>query len=354
LDIASRIQLEKDIDHIIVEGLTKILASQNSPKKNKSKAAANNLHKKQREIPETEQVVDGFLKQKVFYSFFPTVTLFLEQEPISNLAMNLDVNYRQVNQKNYNEIGETGKTLKELIFIQDDNSFQNSPIDLIFYKKKIQLENSQSCNYLANVASMSYCKLNSTMFKQHCDTDIDKSAYNLELLLCMKNLTAQFVTKKEYQKLLFILGFKNYNSNLICQNYEAILTLFKDFDTATEVNFKDMLKELQFPFIYNESTDIAENRQDFKDFFSCLTKIRCAVIEGAHRCESACRLLHGYQLGDPIPLVSKNIVLPSGCTLFKKVQTNVYYPKDDNMGFNKFVRTKLKGISKKISEQKNY
>jgi predicted protein tyrosine phosphatase len=128
---------------------------------------------------------------------------------------------------------------------------------------------------------MSSCKLRPDRFKQNTDEDIDNSAYNYELLVCMKNMTAQFVTKNEYQKLLFILGFKDYNSNIMSQDYKEILTLFNDFNTATESNFKDMLKQLQFPFVYDEHIDLAENQQKFK-FFSCLTKIRCAVVEGSH------------------------------------------------------------------------
>ena len=238
--------------------------------------------KKQPEVPDTEPVGDLFLKQKPFPSLLSTVTLFLEQESVSRLAMNLDVNYCQVNQENFNKKTETENTMQEMIFMQDGDSFQNSPIDLIFYEKKILLDNSKSSNYLADVASMSYCKLSSERFKHFLNVDIAESAYNLELLLCMKNMTAQFVTKKEYQQILFILGFKDYNSKIVIQDYKKILALLNDFDTATEINFKDMIKQLQFPYIYDDQLDLAENRQQFKDFFSCLTKIRCAVVEGSH------------------------------------------------------------------------
>ena len=85
-----------------------------------------------------------------------------------------------------------------------------------------------------------------------------------------------------------------------------------------------------------------------------MTKIRCAVVEGSHRCESSCRLLQGYPLGDPIPLVRSNIDLPDGCTLFKPVQTHVYYPKDEDMVLDKTARVELKRISQKISEQKKF
>ena len=78
-----------------------------------------------------------------------------------------------------------------------------------------------------------------------------------------------------------------------------------------------------------------------------MTKIRCAVIEGSHRCESSCCLLQGHHLGDPIPLVPSAIEFPSGCTLFKPVQTHVYYPRDSAIVLDKKARSKLKDIGLK-------
>ena len=48
---------------------------------------------------------------------------------------------------------------------------------------------------------------------------------------------------------------------------KAILTLFNYFDFSTEEKFKVMLQKLQFPFVYDEHSDLAQNRHDFKDFF---------------------------------------------------------------------------------------
>ena len=133
----SRLKLEQEIHDIIKSGMAKISLPQNSPGKiNKKKITAKNLQKKHTTVIETEPVGDLFLKQKPFPSLLPMVTLFLEQEPVSSLAMNLDVNYCRVNQENYNKKWETEKTMQEMIFIQDGDSFQNSPIDLVFYKKK--------------------------------------------------------------------------------------------------------------------------------------------------------------------------------------------------------------------------
>jgi len=65
-------------------------------------------------------------------------------------------------------------------------------------------------------------------------------------------------------------------------------------------------------------------------------------------------LLLGYPLGDPIPLVQSDIELPSGCTLFKPIQTHVYYPKDENIVLDKTAQIELKCLSKKILEQKKF
>ena len=63
------------------------------------------------------------------------------------------------------------------------------------------------------------------------------------------------------------MGFKNFSSDGMAQDYQPILSLFREFNTATEDKFKDMIQKLQFPFVYDEKSDLAKNRHDFKDFF---------------------------------------------------------------------------------------
>ena len=88
--------------------------------------------------------------------------------------------------------------------------------------------------------------------------------------------------------------------------------------------------------------------------FSCLTRIRCAIIERSCHCESACHLLQGYLLEGSNPLKDIDVKLLSSCTLFKPVQTQVYYPKDMKMKLDKQARSELKAISKKISDLKKF
>ena len=153
---------------------------------------------------------------------------------------------------------------------------------------------------------------------------------------------------------MFVLGNKEYNFEAITQDYKVILTLFNSFDQSSKNSIKNLISQFQFPFEYDETISEADNRLLFKDFFSCLTKIRCAVIEGSHRCESACRLLQGYSLGGSIPLTNLSTQLPPNSTIFKPVQTRVYYPKDMKMKLDKQARSELKAISKKISDLKKY
>ena len=129
-----------------------------------------------------------------------------------------------------------------MIFTKGNDSFQNSPIDLVFYEKKLLPKDTIPLENSLELASMPFCKLSNVRFPQVSDKNNDDSAYNMELLLSMRNMTAQFVSREEYQQLLFILGFKNFSSDGMAQDYVAILTLFKDFDSSTEDKFKDMIQ----------------------------------------------------------------------------------------------------------------
>ena len=138
------------------------------------------------------------------------------------------------------------------------------------------------------------------------------------------------------------------------QTYMEVLKLFNTFDTGTKDNFQDMLYKLQFPFVYNDTKSLAENRRNFKDFFSCLTNIRCAVVEGLHRCEAACRTLQGYQLGAPISFhCDSEVDVPPSSTLFKPISTHVHYCQSDGMVISKDVLKHFRDISTKIADNKD-
>ena len=84
----------------------------------------------------------------------------------------------------------------------------------------------------------------------------------------------------------------------------------------------------------------------------CLTNIRCAVVEGSHRCEAACCTLQGYQLAAPIPLNHANIPIPPTSTLFKLTSTHVYNYKQKDLPLDENVLAYLQRLSETIAEQK--
>ena len=159
------------------------------------------------------------------------------------------------------------------------------------------------------ISSVSWCKL-----KNWNGTKLDCWAYDLEIRFKLADATAQFVSLETYELLLFVLGQKPHN--VPGQSCKEVLTLFNEFRSNTEYSFKKMLHQLKLPFVYDEDKSLAQNRYDFKDFFSCLTNIICAVIEGGHRCEAASRILQGFCLGDSIPLEHNEIKILETSTLF--------------------------------------
>ena len=164
-------------------------------------------------------------------------------------------------------------------------------------------------------------------------------AYDMELKLVEHDATAQFISEQQYELLIFIIGQKQ--SNAPGQNCKEVLTLFNDFSTNTVHNFKYMLYWLQLPYKYDINKTLAKNRRDFKDFFSCLTNIRCSVVEGGHCCEAASWTLQGIKLGDHLLFEQKNIVLPENSTLFKPVLTTLYYCQEDDQKLDEPLLKKL-------------
>ena len=157
-----------------------------------------------------------------------------------------------------------GSTLNQSIFNEDGDTFQNSPLHLLFYEKK-EIDNNLVPNLETGpeLTSMSYCKL-----KDDAASNLPKEAVDLELMLLLEGATAQFVTNKQYQQLLLVLGQKFSTSpESQQQSFQAILDLFNEFNTSLPDNFKEMLKAFDFPYVFQENKTLGQNRRDFKDFF---------------------------------------------------------------------------------------
>src|SRR5688572_25170149 len=71
-----------------------------------------------------------------FDSLFLTIIWFLEHDPYTNSAMNLDVNYLKVKQENFKASRGTDKDIYDAITVKNGDTFQNTPILLLFYEKR--------------------------------------------------------------------------------------------------------------------------------------------------------------------------------------------------------------------------
>src|SRR5687768_10506442 len=144
-----------------------------------------------------------------FKSLLSTIILFLEQDPLTNVSMNLDVNFRRVHQENF--LKAEGTTIKDAIFKEGDDTFQNSAIHLLFYETIVcsdaDFVPTLNESPKPELTSMSFCK-----FMYLPTLTVDEKAFGLELLLVLQGVTAKFVTKEKYNLLAFILGQRYINS----------------------------------------------------------------------------------------------------------------------------------------------
>src|SRR5687767_11860787 len=197
-------------------------------------------------MPQAKATDDMFLIESNFESLISTVILFIEHDPFSNALMNLNVNFRRVMQKNFMPV--EGDNFQDAINEEKGKKFQNSAIHLVFYEM-IQTPPPltglvPTLDQHPELSSMTWCKL-----KKNLLPNLPEDAFNSDLLLVLKGVTAQFVTKEQYQQLLFILG-QNLNTSTENQpKFKKNLELFNDFATHTSDNFKNMLNQLQFPFV---------------------------------------------------------------------------------------------------------
>src|SRR5688500_633897 len=71
----------------------------------------------------SQPVPDGnmFHIQNGFKSLLPTMVWFIEQDPYTNVSMNLDVNFRCVHQQNFRQ--NEGENIQEAILEEDGKMF---------------------------------------------------------------------------------------------------------------------------------------------------------------------------------------------------------------------------------------
>ena len=76
-----------------------------------------------------------FFVENNFDCLLSTIILFLEQDSISNVSMNLWVNWRRVRQETFTD-PEKEENFKGAISQENGTTFQNGKFHLLFYKKE--------------------------------------------------------------------------------------------------------------------------------------------------------------------------------------------------------------------------
>src|SRR5687767_6892842 len=105
--------------------------------------------------------------------------------------MYLDVNFWRVHQENYTQV--RGINIKEAIFKEGGDTFQNCSIHLSFYEKISNKDLLVPLDEQPKIFSMSLCQFNKD------DTlKVPPTAYEIKIVLVLKDFTAQFVTKQQY------------------------------------------------------------------------------------------------------------------------------------------------------------
>src|SRR5687768_10798034 len=117
--------------------------------------------------------------------------------------MNLNVKFRHVQQENYMQMD--GDNFKDAINEEKGRKFQKVAIHFVFYEmipKSPPLTGLiPTVDEQPQLSSMTWCKL-----KKNLLPDLPQKTFESDLLLVLKGVTAQFVTKEQYHQLLFILG----------------------------------------------------------------------------------------------------------------------------------------------------
>ena len=100
-----------------------------------------------------------------FHLVFSTIVWFLKQDPFTNIAMHLDVNYHRVKQENFTAANR--KDIHNAIMKANGDTFQNTPIHLLFYEKIKEAKLSSNDMVLSletppEIPSLSVCELRKT------------------------------------------------------------------------------------------------------------------------------------------------------------------------------------------------
>jgi hypothetical protein len=273
---------------------------------------------------------------------------------VEGVGMRLPVNYRFVLQDNYfAKEKDDGKTIYDAVYQPDGDTFQNSPIKIVFFAGYHKKKGSSNALPLSSVS-----KVNVNASRANLPANIEYSNMSLE----MEGVQCLWPRQEDLRDFLYLLGYHPYK-NLGIDNHDfpwsQILCLFNEKDMNDPNVLMYMLRELSLEFLHDKNHDIYWNLTNFKNFIQFMTPIFSSTIEGDHRIELANRLLYGIALKEEVPFTktrqgSSNFTpLPFNSTVHKPIQAVVYMPAKNSSSLGVAVTTHLMELSRKTANQKS-
>lgn len=294
-------------------------------------------------------ICDDFKTNLVWLSvFIPT---------IEGIGMRLPVNYRQVMQWNFFEGINKDKPISETVYQSNGDTFQNSPIKLVFFTvlhnpgiTQLKLDSISQVN-----VNLSYIS-NKDSSKEE-SSEQDASLPNMTIT--NDNMQCMWPQQTDLQDFLFVLGYHPYKNLGTGQHdfpWNCILSLFNNEDMKKPLAFKARLELMDFDFLYDDADNFEQNLHRFKQFFQFISPISCSATEGNHRIEVANRLLYGVHLKQEAPFLKTEpsfLPLPYNSTVFKPISASVYLPRQNGPSLSTEITSHMQTLSRKIANQKD-
>jgi hypothetical protein len=251
-----------------------------------------------RNFDECLKIIDAFKTNLLWLSTFI--------RSVEGVSMRTPVNCRRVLQSNcfkHQEEGKEIKTILDAVCEPDGDTFQNSPLKLVFhvaFHKGPAKTTGDDELKLTSISKINVSQEKAKLPKQKDGMDLDHSNVILE----MEDANCMWPRHEDLRDLLFFLGchpHENLDASHDSFPWNDILSLFNGKDMTDADALKHMLAELSLEFLCEDHEDRETNLRRFKEFCQFMTPASASPVEGAHRIELSTRLSCAIALKEEAP-----------------------------------------------------
>jgi hypothetical protein len=309
---------------------------------------------------------------------------------VEGVSMRIPVNYRQVSQSNYfKPQGEEQKTMLEAAYEPDGDTFQNSPLKLVFYaafpKAVGKVTHRDEHLKLTSISHLNVNPDKAVLPKQKKVVPIQY----MNMTIQMEDVVCMWPREDDLCDMLYFFGFHptdNLGESVHYFPWNDILSLFNDKDMKDRNVLKHILRELSLDFLYEDHLDRDQNLRNFKQFYQFMSPVSGCAVEGDHRIEMIGRLLYSIALKEEAPFLTPDqaktleplpldpapdpaVILPDpkvilldpavtleplpfNSTVHKPIQAVVYSQKPSSSNLCANVTNHMKLLSRKVASQK--